>query len=157
MLRKKKTEIEISVEKGNKEITQTGKAMIDQINDPEFKKALIKASSDSDSDVGDPTKFTLLENLHNRETIDYYTYWKKEQETEQVNRLQTWQRLMPLVFGDSEIVRKCQEIVKEHVKDAMVNRHSLKGNGVSALVYAVKQDTGMIQADKQIATFLKGR
>lgn len=149
---KKKEEVRVE-----KENAEKGKAIIDQLNDPEFKKAMIRATSDSDNDGTDPTKFTLLENLHDREKADYYTFYKDKNEAEQVNRLQTWQRLFPLVFGDSDIVKKCQQIVVEHTKDNMVNRASLKRARESALVYAVKQDTGMIQTDKQVATFLRGR
>ena len=154
MIRKKKKSTEITLVKENKE--DNGKTLIDRINDPKFKEAMIRATSDSDLEGDDPTKFTLLENLHKRETADYYTFYKDKNEVEQVNRLQTWARLMPVVFGNSDKVKLCQQIVVEHTKDNMVNRASLKRARESALVYAVKQDTGMIQTDKQVATFLKG-
>lgn len=141
----------------HKEGNGNSKELIDTLNDPEFKKAMIKASSDSDTEANDPTKFTLLENLHNRDNADYYTEYKDKNEVEQVNRLQTWSRLFPLVFGNSEIVKLCQDVVNNHVKDNMVNRASMKRRRESALVYAVKQDTGLIQADKQIASFLGGK
>jgi hypothetical protein len=164
MFKRKSDKIEMVVEKEIKKQTNegNGKALIDSLNDPDFKKAMIKASSDSDIEAGDPTKFTLLENLHNRDTADYYTEYKDKNEVEQVNRLQTWQRLFPVVFGDvdnpSPTIKLCQEIVKQHVKDNMVNRASLKRRRESALVYAVKQDTGIVQTDKQVASFLgKGR
>lgn len=126
--------------------------------DEETKKALIKASSDSDQDAQDPTKFTLLnEAMHNRENADYYTERKDKNEVEQVNRLETWARLFPVVFGDTDGVKAIQKIVLEHVKDDMVNRASLKRKRESALVYAVKSDNGVAQTDKQIATFLGGK
>jgi len=148
----RKEKIEKAVSKISEE---DKKKLIDELNDPEFKKAVIKATNDSDNEGLDPTKFTLLENLHNRDTADYYTWYKKVNEIEQVNRLQTWARLMPIVFGDSDVVRKCQAIVNEHCKDNMVNRASKDRGRESALVYAVKQDTGMVQTDQQVAKFLK--
>ena len=126
--------------------------------DEETKKALIKASGDSDIGAIDPTKFTLLsESMHNRDNADFYTERKDKQEVEQVNRIQSWYRLFPIVFGESDTVKKMQEIVKEHTKDDMVNRASLKRKRESALVYAVKQDTGLIQTDKQVASFMRGK
>jgi len=126
--------------------------------DDETKKALIKASGDSDLGAVDPTKFTLLlDAMHNRDNADFYTERKDKQEVEQVNRIQSWYRLFPVVFGDTETVKKMQEIVKEHTKDDMVNRASLKRKRESALVYAVKQDTGLIQTDKQVASFMRGK
>lgn len=151
---KSKTRLEEPKPKSVKEVPpETRQFVLDE----ETKKALIKASSDSDQDATDPTKFTLLENLHNRENADYYTERKDKNEVEQVNRLETWARLFPVVFGDTENVRAIQKIVLEHVKDDMVNRASLKRKRESALVYAVKSDTGVAQTDKQIATFLGGK
>lgn len=154
--KKKSMEIELKKEDGI-----TTKAIIEQVNDPKFKEAMIKASSDSDIDANDPTKFTLLENLHNRDTADYYTYYKNKAEVEQVNRLETWSRLFPVVFGNTEkpssTIRLMQEIVNEHCKDNMVNRASLNRKRESALVYAVKQDSLVQQTDKQVASFLGGK
>jgi hypothetical protein len=162
MFGKKKKDInQVVQEEIKKNNDGNGKALIDTLNDPEFKKAMIKASGDSDSEAGDPTKFTLLENLHNRETADYYTEYKDKNEVEQVNRLQTWSRLFPVVFGDpddpSDTIKLCQYIVNQHIKDNMVNRSALKRKRESALVYAVKQDTGIVQTDKQIASFIGKR
>lgn len=158
---KKKTPQELVEKEIEKHNEGNGKALIESLNDPEFKKAMIKASSDSDLEAGEPTKFTLLENLHNRDTADYYTEYKDKNEVEQVNRLQTWARLFPVVFGDpkepSATIKLCMDIVQQHVKDNMVNRSSLKRRRESALVYAVKQDTGIVQADKQVASFLGKR
>lgn len=153
MMFRKKTEQQLS-----KEEPANGKALIDAINDPDFKKAMIKATSDSDIEDIDHTKYTLLENFHNRDTADYYTEYKDKNEVEQVNRLQTWSRLFPLVFGDtndiSPMIKYCQNLVQEHVKDNMVNRASLKRKRESALAYSVKQDSGLVQTDKQVASFL---
>lgn len=156
---KRKKKLEIEIQKSNQKIPDTKneqQTVIDVLNDPEFKMAMIKASSDSDIEATDPTKFTLLENLHDREKADYYTEYKDKNEVEQVNRIQTWARLMPIVFGDTPQVLAIQKIVLEHVKDNMVNRSSMKRKRESALVYAVKQDTGMLQTDKQVASFLGG-
>lgn len=152
---RKRKEVEISVEEKNKEKQQ--KAPIELLNDPEFKKAMIKASSDSDIENEITDKYTLLKDLSDREKADYFTEYKDKNEIEQVNRLQTWARLFPVVFGDSETVKLCQTVVMEHVKDNMVNRASLRRKRESALVYAVKQDSGLVQADKQIASFLGGK
>ena len=150
---KKKQETKQEVDNG-----KNTQALIEALQDPDFKKAMIKASSDSDIDSIDLTKFLLLqEALHNRDNADYYTFWKDKNEIEQVNRLQTWGRLMPIVFGSSDKVKLCQEIVRQHVKDAMVNRSSLKRARESALVYAVKQDAGLVQTENQIKTFLRGK
>jgi hypothetical protein len=127
------------------------------IIDDEFKKALIKASSDSDADAQDSTKFTLLENLHSKLASIFYTEFTKYDQVEQANRLKMWARLMPTVFGDSEGVKQCQEIVYEHLYDHYQHMASHKRKRESALVYAVKQDTGLIQADKQVASFLGGK
>lgn len=143
-----------SLKKGdNKEEAQ--KKFIDQLKDDNFKKAMIKASSDSDNEAGESTKFTLLENLHDRDKADFYTWYKNKDEIEQVNRLQTWARLFTPVFGESDIVKKCQWIVEQHVRDNMVNRASHQRGRESALVYAVKLDTGLTQTDNQIAKFIK--
>ena len=124
--------------------------------DEEFKKALIKASSDSDSEAQDSTKFTLLENLHNKLTSIFYTEFTKYDQVEQANRLKMWARLMPTVFGDTEGVKQCQENVYEHLYDHYQHMASHKRKRESALVYAVKQDTGLIQTDRQVASFLGG-
>jgi len=122
--------------------------------DPELQKALIKASGDSDTDSQDPTKFTLLENLHNKATAEFYTEYGKTEQVEQMNRLIMWIRLFPLVFGNSDNVRLYQNIAMEHCFDHMKNMASHKRKRESALVYAVKQDTGLIQTDRQVKTFL---
>lgn len=138
---------------GKQEQTENTKLSIS----PELEKALVKATGDSDSDSGESTKFTLLENLHNKDTAIFYTEFKNEQVVEQANRLKKWGELMPLVFGDSEGVKECQKQVNEHLATHYMHMASKGRKRESALVYAVKQDTAMVQTDKQIASFLGGR
>lgn len=122
--------------------------------DDDTKRALIKASGDSDSEQNDSTKFTLLENLHNKFTSIFYTEFKKQEQVEQANRLKMWGRLMPQVFGDTPEVKKCQELVFEHLYDQYQHASSIGRKRESALIYAVHQDSGVAQMDKQVASFL---
>lgn len=148
MFKKGKQQVEKEIDNG-----KTKSIEIDE----ELKRALIKASGDSDTDTLDPTKFTLLENLHSKVASIFYTEFQKQDEVKQANRLKMWGRLMPNVFGNTEGVIECQKLVFEHLYDHYQHMASLKRKRASELVYAVKQDTGLIQTDKQIASFLGGR
>lgn len=129
--------------------------------DEATKQALLSTDNKNNID-SDPTKFTLLENISDDSKSDWFTHYRNYNEVLQMNDIESHARLLPVVFkskSDSTVkhVQRIQEIFMLHVKDHQRNMSAYKKNQLLALVHAVRQDSSVVNTDKEVKKLFGGR
>lgn len=119
-------------------------------------KALVALSSDETADKGEPTKFTLLENFHNPEVSAFYADLKNKDEVLQMNDIEAHAMLMPLVFGDTPVVRACASLFMLHAQHHRINSVAQGRKREKALVDSVRGDAGNVTNDSMWKKMIGG-
>lgn len=138
----------------------------------DLKKALTQ-SDNMQSDMGDPTKFTLMNDALVASVNDnrkkHFTEYTDFDEVLQMNDILIHATLLPLVFGntkglDEKYAKKrlnkideIKAIFIQHANDHMSNMMSFKMHTKLALIHGLKNDNSVIQTDKEIKKMFGGR
>lgn len=123
-------------------------------------KAIKELAKDNDMNDSEEHKFSILKRFFERDASPYLAELDKN-DILKMNDLESYGRLIPLVWrrrlSNGQIppmIKNVMILYNEHTYDHRVNTASLKRKRELATVHGIKNDSGVVTTDKQIASFV---
>lgn len=105
----------------------------------------------------DLNKYQILESLSDPEKIKLHTEFRNIEEVHQMNRLEVWCDMVPIVFGNTKNQKKVQEITavfKNHCMNHRFNMVSYERKRELAIVHALRNDDSPLVRDSAMKRFV---
>lgn len=105
---------------------------------------ILKRISDKlDGESIEQTKYTQVDRMSELDRLDFFTEYQDFKQVMRMNKIMTFTRIAPLVFGETDEVKEMLKVFTEHAIDHKLHMTSLNRKRALELVHALKNDDGV--------------
>ena len=99
------------------------------------------------------TKFTIAHGLQDDDKVHHFTEYRNWKEENQLNKLELFVELMPIVFPKNDTTKEVLAVFKKHVEQHKRNMRSYMRKGEKAIVDILRADNGQLAEPSWVKKF----